>query len=185
MAVTLTSTGITFSDSTTMNTAPSAGGLTSQVFNASGTWSHSGAGSPSSVLASVVGAGGTSHNTGTYRGAASTGKGGAAIAYPASVNGNVTVNVGSRSYTTSSTQGVAGGSSSFGGIITANGGGKNNSYYCCENVQATAGSDGSTSPSSVIGVTVGNTGIGSGNPTYGYGYRNNLLGGAAQVVVTW
>jgi hypothetical protein len=97
MAVTLTSTGITFSDGTGMTTAPSAGGLNYQEFNSSGTWNHSSAGSPGKVL--VYGRGGSggkfhySHNYGS--GNAAGGGGGAFIAEPRSVSGNESVTVGS------------------------------------------------------------------------------------------
>ena len=62
MAVTLTSTGITFSDGTTQNSAAAGAASGGQIFNASGTWSRSGAGDPNTAIVTVLGGGGGGSN---------------------------------------------------------------------------------------------------------------------------
>lgn len=92
MAVTLASTGITFPDGSTQTTA--ASGLSVQAFNSNGTWNHSSAGSPATILAYGVGGSGQGKNSGYQSPARGGGAGGNFIAQPISVSGNVAVNVG-------------------------------------------------------------------------------------------
>ena len=99
MAVTLTSTGITFSDGTILDTAPSAGGISYQEFNNSGTWSHSGSGSPSVVLASASGGGGgvycvNSNDSNNCTRSGTAGLGGRFVAEPLNTNADVSVTIG-------------------------------------------------------------------------------------------
>ena len=98
MAVTLTSTGITFSDGTNLTTAPSAGGLSYQVYNSSGTWNRASAGSPNTILAYGQGGSGSKrprysqgyNNTPNGPGTS----GGAFVAEPMTVSSNVAITVG-------------------------------------------------------------------------------------------
>jgi len=129
MAVTLTSTGITFSDGSTQNAAAGGGTTGShQAFNSTGIWNRP-AGVGAVSVAMAAGNGGSGGNTHGW-GPKSGGSGGVGAALPSTleaVNGNMTVTVGSNgnsgnSAAYSGNSGSSGGSSSF-GTITVNGGG--------------------------------------------------------------
>ena len=123
MAVTLTSTGITFSDGTSQTSAAAGASAGAQIFNASGTWNRSSAGDPDSVVITAVGGGaGAGYNQSGYQQNTypKGGSGGTVISAPVAVSGNTAVTVGAGG--TSSTYGNSGGNSSFGNAVSANGG---------------------------------------------------------------
>lgn len=94
MAVTLTSTGITFSDGTAQSTAAAAGTPAGfQLFTSSGTWSHSGSGSPTSVQVMVQGGGSYSGEGANYYSGVVGASGDMAVTTTATT-GNVAVVVG-------------------------------------------------------------------------------------------
>jgi hypothetical protein len=178
MAVTLTSTGITFSDGTNLNTAPSGGGG-AQAFTTSGTWSHSAAGSPSTVMVGCIGGGGgATHKYSSYSNSpVPGGAGGLLVSAPISTNTNVAVTVG-----TGGNGGYGrsvGNASSFSGV-NANGGGIGNYGYSNENLWTIAGATGNAGGNSSLQPAV------SGNTNNGRGGTNiNGAGQAGLVVVSW
>ena len=93
MAVTLTSTGITFSDGTNQSSAASGGvDGSKQVFHNSGTWSRpAGVGS---IMVSLGGGGGGGGGCGDFNGCAPGGPGGYLPPTWASVSANQSVTVG-------------------------------------------------------------------------------------------
>jgi|SaaInlStandDraft_4_1057021.scaffolds.fasta_scaffold45349_2 hypothetical protein len=181
MAVTLTSTGITFSDGSTQNSAATGGVYGAQTFNTSGTWSHAGSGSPSNVVVSLVGGGGGATNrTSNYsnNAFAKGGIGGFAVNAPVATSGNKTVTVGAQGNNSYSAAN-AGGASNFGGSVQANGGGGGSYHYESENWVNTAGSSGNVTGGSLAAQGSNNAPKGRGGNTYG----SDGLPGA--VVVVW
>ncbi len=178
MSVTLTSTGITFSDGTFLNTAPSGGGG-AQAFTTSGTWSHSGAGSPSKVVVGCVGGGGgASQNISSYTNAGvKGGSGGLLVSAPVATSTNVAVTVG-----TGGNGGyarTAGNASSFSGV-NANGGGTGNYGYENESLWSIAGAPGNAGGTSSLQPTI--------SPNSNNGRGGVGTGGAGQaglVIVSW
>ena len=180
MAVTLTSTGITFSDGTSQSSAAAGASAGAQVFNTSGTWNRSSAGDPDTVVITAVGPGGGSTNRRynySNNSWAKGGVGGIAINAPVAVTGNTAVTVGTGGaggYTP-----TAGNPTKFGTAVTANGGGGGSTSPSGENVLFHVGSSGSVS-GTPVSVQVGAS---SSN-----GRSSNSWGGAGQsgaVVVVW
>jgi hypothetical protein len=93
MAVTLTSTGITFSDNTSINSAEGLGGLKgAQTFYNSATWTRpSGV---SNVMATVQGGAGGGYDVNVYGAGWTRGGHGGETVGVIAVNGNVAVTVG-------------------------------------------------------------------------------------------
>jgi hypothetical protein len=131
MAVTLTSTGITFSDGSTMNAAAAGAVGSQQAFNAPGNWSRP-AGVNTIVAAIGSGPGGNGGNiNGWVQARGGTGGSGKHLpSFIEAVNGNLSVSVGSAGNNGtngqySSSPGGAGGATTVGNI-TANGGNAGN-----------------------------------------------------------
>jgi hypothetical protein len=182
MAVTLTSTGITFEDGNSQNSA-AVGGNSHQVFNNSGTWSHSGSGSPNMVLA--YGVGGSGGGRIGYNGYQSApwrygGGGGGFIAEPFNTTGNVAVTIGNGgagnnffcgSYSYSCSRGQAGNATSV-GSVTGNGGGAWYAYY-------NGGSPGASGTGTGIVTTL------SGPQWTGSGPAGYYTGSKGQAYIVW
>jgi hypothetical protein len=127
MAVTLTSTGITFSDGTSQNSAASAVpyvGQKGQIFTSSGTWT-----APTGVttvgVTLLAGGGGGGGTSATNTGGGGGGSGGAGMGWVTVTPGTTyAVTVGAAGTAGGAgAAGGAGGGSSFGTLITATGGG--------------------------------------------------------------
>ena len=189
MAVTLTSTGITFSDGTAQNSA-AGGGFTGgkQVFTASGTWTR-----PAGVtqaLVSMVGGGGRGgcRNNWQYKtgGNGGTGRPGQLLT---PVNGNYTITVGAGgagAANVSSINGLAGGAggSTTGFGLTAGGGAGGNGGQHYGN-----GNPGASGTSIAYGNSVGTGGIsggvGGGATTSNNGANSASSGTAGMAFINW
>jgi len=189
MAVTLTSTGITFSDGTNLDSAPTAGGLNYQVFNSSGTWNHSTAGSPTSIL--TYGQGGSGAKRPRYQEGYSQRpngpgtSGGAFVAEPQTVSSNVGVTIGAGAATGTNFCGFynygckrtkEGGTTTVGGV-SVNGGPAMQAageFYSWKNVDTSR----IGSSNSVISVGAGKRQNASDN-------SNNFAGLSGKAIIVW
>ena len=187
MAVTLTSTGITFSDGTNLTTAPSAGGLSYQVYNSSGTWNRASAGSPNTILA--YGQGGSGSKRPRYQQASYSNtpsgpgtSGGAFAAEPMSVSSNVAITIGAGAatgtnfcgyYNVSCSETKAGGTTTVGGVSVNGGptfrGNANDGYIVPNNF-------GTSNTATMVGVGLRSNVVDN---------TNNFAGVAGKAMIVW
>jgi endoglycosylceramidase len=130
MAVTLTSTGITFSDGSTQNAAASGGGAVAgsyQLFTSGGNWNRPSTDINQAFVEIIAGGGGGASYRWTGNGGGTGGSGGKIIGL-VPVNGNTSVTVGGAGNGGpyfSATPGNAGGASSCFGLTAGGGNGGN------------------------------------------------------------
>ena len=174
MAVTLTSTGITFSDGTSQNTAAGGSGGT-QVFNASGTFTRPTGVNEVLVDASVGGSGGGSRNASRA--------GATRLNTVVAINGNVAVTVGAGGnaansvYYWGANTGGAGGTTSFGGAAT--GAGSNGAGH------SSSGNGGGNGSNSLYGNSNVTPGLAAGGTNWTGGSRPGRAGTRGALVVSW
>lgn len=178
MATSLTSTGITFPDSTTQTTAASASsyvGGKGQVFTTSGTFTVPTGVSAVKVTVVGGGGGGGGGNANMSVGVGGAG-GGVAIKYLTGLTpgATVTVTIGAAGTTGSGAAGGAGGTSSFGAYCSATGGaGGGIGQYASNSVSDSNGGVGSNGDINITG------GYGASGGWVVYGCGNFLgIGGA-------